>query len=281
MGAGIFYFSNRESVPISGRKRFNCYGDGASSSLSEQQVRRVMYEIEMQGLRILPAHDPRTLLVKRVMARLIPVSGLEQYDWEIRVIDDPRKANAFILPGGKVFVYSGILPITRNRDGLAAVLGHEIAHNLAQHHGERMSASIGRNILLYSLSSLAAPIPGLVLLVQAMGGFVLDTVFDRPMSRNMESEADYIGLMLMAEACYDPREAVHFWRRMEKAVNAGDSAEIPEWMSTHPSHQSRVEKITEWLPKAMEKREMSDCQGTSGFAEHFQRALQSGVFYTG
>lgn len=144
-------------------------------------------------------------------------------------------ANAFILPGGKVFVYSGILPITRNQDGLAAVLGHEIAHNLAQHHGERMSATIGPNILLYGLIFLAAPVPGAFFAVQAFGGWLLDTLFGRPMSRKMESEADYIGLLLMAEACYDPREAVHFWARMEKASKAGNAVESPEWMSTHPS----------------------------------------------
>ncbi|KAL2106213.1 hypothetical protein VUR80DRAFT_7056 [Thermomyces stellatus] len=97
----------------------------------------------------------------------------------------------------------------------------------------------------------------------------------------MESEADYIGLMLMAEACYDPREAIHFWRRMERAVKAGDAVEIPEWMSTHPSNQNRIEKISEWLPRAMEKRSISDCYKTSDFARHFQQALRSGVFYLG
>jgi Zn-dependent protease with chaperone function len=196
------------------------------------------------------------MLVKRVMARLIPISGLEQYDWEIRVINDPREsscsvteeleacapannatgnANAFILPGGKVFVYSGILPITRNQDGLAAVLGHEIAHNLAQHHGERMSSAIGPNILLYGLILLTAPVPGAFFVMQALGGWLLDTLFGRPMSRKMESEADYIGLLLMAEACYDPREAVRFWQRMDRVTSSGGAVEIPEWASTHPS----------------------------------------------
>lgn len=149
--------------------------------------------------------------------------------------DGPGNANAFILPGGKVFVYSGILRITRSEDGLAAVLGHEIAHNLAQHHGERMSATIGPNMLMYGLILMTAPVPGAFFALQALGGWLLDTLFGRPMSRKMESEADYIGLMLMAEACYDPREAIHFWRRMERVVKAGEAVEIPEWMSTHPS----------------------------------------------
>lgn len=147
----------------------------------------------------------------------------------------PGNANAFILPGGKVFVYSGILRVTRSEDGLAAVLGHEVAHNLAQHHGERMSGTIGPNMLLYGLIFVTAPLPGAFFVLQALGVRLLDTLFGRPMSRKMESEADYIGLMLMAEACYDPREAIHFWRRMERAVKAGEAVEVPEWMSTHPS----------------------------------------------
>ncbi|PKS08875.1 hypothetical protein jhhlp_003487 [Lomentospora prolificans] len=215
LGAAVFYFANVEAVPISGRKRFNCYGDGVST-LSDQQLKRILYEIEGQGLRLLPGHDYRTLLVKKVMGRLIPVSGLNHYNWEVWVIDDPHNANAFILPGGKVFVFSGILPVTRNQDGLAAVLGHEIAHNLAQHHGE-------------------PPLPGAFFAMQTIGGWLLDTLFGRPMSRKMESEADYIGLMLMAEACYDPREAILFWKRMETLAKSSDSFEVPEWMSTHPS----------------------------------------------
>lgn len=98
-----------------------------------------------------------------------------------------------------------------------------------------MSATIGPNILLYGLIFLTAPIPGAFFAMQAAGGWLLDTLFGRPMSRKMESEADYIGLLLMAEACYDPREAVRFWRRMERLSGAANSVEIPEWMSTHPS----------------------------------------------
>lgn len=158
------------------------------------------------------------------------------------------EANAFVLPGGKVFVYSGILPITRNQHGLAAVLGHEIAHNLAQHHGERLSARIGSDILLYALIILTAPISGSILGTQVLGNWLLDTVFGRPMSRKMESEADYIGLMLMAEACYDPREAVTFWRRMERAHKAKGDAEIAEWLSTHPSVCSLVFDPFPFLP---------------------------------
>jgi metalloendopeptidase OMA1, mitochondrial len=154
---------------------------------------------------------------------------MEDSDWEVRVIDDPNTANAFVLPGGKVFVYSGLIPIARNEHGLAAVLGHEIAHNLAQHVAERMSSQLGVNILLYSLISLTGGIG--ILVTTYFGHAMLNLIFSRPMGRRQEAEADYIGLMMMAEACYDPREALAFWERMQRI----QQEEPPEWMSTHPS----------------------------------------------
>ena len=138
------------------------------------------------------------------------------------------------MPGGKVFVYSGIFPLVRNESGMAAVLGHEIAHNLADHIGERMSQAIGVNVLLGCLLLLSAAFPPALLGVQFFGGGILDIFFGRPMNRMQESEADYIGLMMMAEACYDPREAVDFWGRMDKA----QQLQPPEWISTHPSVRS-------------------------------------------
>jgi predicted Zn-dependent protease len=143
---------------------------------------------------------------------------------------DPDTANAFVLPGGKVFVFSGLLPIVRNDSGLAAVLGHEIAHNLADHAGERMSQSIGTGFLMYSLLLLSVITGVGPFIMQIFGGIMLDVAFERPMGRLQESEADYIGLMMMSEACYDPRETVEFWKRMEKTQR-----EPPEWISTHPS----------------------------------------------
>jgi predicted Zn-dependent protease len=231
----------------------------------------VMYELERQGGRLLPEWDPRTKMVKRVMAKLIPFSGLADENWEVYVIDDPHTANAFVLPGGKVFVYSGILPLVKNDSGLAAVLGHEIAHNLADHIGERMSQSIGVNALMYSLVLLSAAVGLAPFIMQIFGGS-LDIAFGKPMSRLQESEADYIGLMMMAEACYDPREAIGFWKRMD----AAQQGQPPEWMSTHPSNQTRIEKILEWLPKAIEKREQSDCTTTMAFADMFKRAKARG-----
>ncbi|KAI0005644.1 hypothetical protein F4779DRAFT_47931 [Xylariaceae sp. FL0662B] len=270
-GAVVFYFSNIQTVPVSGRRRFNCFSDEYVEAASEAQVKRLIWEVERQGGRFLSDWDPRTAMVKRVMRRLIPVSGMADAQWEVVVIDDPETANAFVLPGGKVFVFSGLLRIARNEDGLAAVLGHEIAHNLAGHVAERMSGQIGINILLYSAILLTGGIA--ILGTHFIGGAILDLLFSRPMGRKQESEADYIGLMMMAEACYDPRQALEFWKRMDRALEGAP----PEWMSTHPSNDTRIQKIGEWLPMAMEKMQESDCRGTSGFADMFRRAMEKGV----
>lgn len=211
--------------------------------------------------------------MKRVMGRLIPFSGMQGEDWQVFVVDDPHMQNAFVLPGGKVFVFSGILPLARTDSALAAVLGHEIAHNVADHVGERMSAAIGTNIVLYSAMALVGFIGFGPLLMHWLGSQVLDVAFGNPMSRLQESEADYIGLMMMAEACYDPADAVEFWQRMEAAKDQ----DVPEWLSTHPSNASRIKKIQEWLPEAVEKRLHSDCHTTTAFADLFRQALARGI----
>lgn len=146
-------------------------------------------------------------------------------------------ANAFVTPGGKLFVFSGLLSVCRNQDALAAVLGHEIAHNTAAHSGERMSAGAAGWVTSASLFFLIGPLRGLALALiwSAAGGWYLsDLLLQFPMTRTQESEADHIGLMMMAEACYDPREAVGFWRRMNALKEMG-GREVPEMLSTHPS----------------------------------------------
>lgn len=281
--AVAFYFYNLEVVPVSGRKRFNCYSENTVMKMSDMQYRRLIYDMERSGQRFLGDWDPRTLMVRRVMSRLIPVSGMgeeEAAEWEVHVIDDRSTANAFVLPGGKVFVYSGILGLARTESQLAAVLGHEIAHNLAKHFGERLSQSIGESFFLGSALMLLAATPLMFVAGWMFGGDLLGLLFSRPMGRMQESEADYIGLMMMAEACYDPREAVTFWQRMDRMHQQSD-VEVPEWASTHPSNQHRIERINGWLPKAMEKREASDCHGTQGFAEMFRRAMARGDVMSG
>ena len=216
------------------------------------------------------------------MERLIPhvrvPEGAPPVEWKVHVVaaDEP---NAFVLPGGKVFVMTGILPICRGQDGLAAVLGHEIAHNVAGHVAEKMSKS-----MIYSALSM----------VLSMGAFALGLPYSpslassaieyglaMPNGRAQESEADFIGLraflsdtdsywaltfaVIMAEACYDPHAAVAMWDRMDKLEKASGNQTLP-FMSTHPASHDRMTAIEGWLPKAEKKREEGGCQTVSRYS---------------
>ena len=265
-GGGVFYVSNIEKVPISERRRFNCLSESWEKSQSEGAFRQVMRQF---GNQILPPNHPDSRMVERVMRRLIPASGLGSEGWEVRVIGDPTQQNAFVLPGGKVFVFSGILPICGTEDGLAAVLGHEIAHNVAHHSAEKMS----QYFLLIGAIYLAAPVfnvdPNFL-------SFLLDYAVERPGSRKMETEADQLGLLMMAKSCYDPQKAVTFWERMAKA----EQYSPPQWTSTHPSSQTRIRAIQSWVPEAQQARERSGCGTTSGFVDGFRGAYQQDPFRT-
>jgi len=179
-------------------------------------------------------------------------------------------ANAFVLPGGKVFVFSGILPLASNDSALAAVLGHEIAHNVADHVGERMSQSIGTNIVLYSAMALVGFLGFGPMLMHFVGSRFLDVTFGNPMSRLQESEADYIGLMMMSEACYDPSEAIQFWARMEAAKK---EQEIPEWLSTHPSvgRLAGAKLGLEWFTDDLDRMLHGFKRSKSGFLRPWRR----------
>ena len=201
-------------------------------------------------------------MVQRVLNRLIPHSGLQGEEWEIHVIDDPEK-NAFVIPGGKVFVFSGILDVCQDDDGLAAVLGHEIAHNVAHHAAERMSAYW----ILLAIGFLGQWTIGVD---PGFFHFVTTLTFTLPGSRKEEREADYIGLLMMAESCYDPSAAMGLWSRMEKEEKGAP----PQFLSTHPSSLNRLDKIRGWLAEAQTRRENTDCHGLTEYADEFRRTIE-------
>jgi predicted Zn-dependent protease len=252
--AGGIYVYNLEEVPVSHRRRFNIVGKEKEAAAGQMMFQQTM---QQYGNQLLPAYHPKSRMVRRVLDRLIPHSGLQDEEWEVHVINDPMK-NAFVIPGGKVFVFSGILDICQDDDGLAAVLGHEIAHNVAHHAAERMSKS---NILLGVVMAgflLIGIDPGI-------GNLLTEFAFTRPGSRSQESEADYIGLLMMAESCYRPEAAMDLWARMEEA-EGGQNAP-PQFMSTHPSNHNRLEQIRGWMPEAEAKRDGSECSSMNGFGE--------------
>src|SRR6266403_4616749 len=190
--------------------------------------------------------------VEGVGQRLARVAERPDYKWRFMAIDDPKQQNAFCLPGGKVAVYTGIFPIAESTNGLAVVLGHEIAHALARHGAERISQGLVTQAGGSLLGAWLGGGPGTNTILAAYGlGAQLGVLL--PYSRTQESEADHIGLLLMARAGYDPRGALAFWQRMERAAGSNP----PEFLSTHPSHGTREQQIQAWLPEAMRYYEAS------------------------
>ena len=175
----------------------------------------------------------------------------EREGWIVVVFND-RTANAFALPGKKIGVHTGLLAVAKNQDQLAAVLGHEVGHVLAGHANERITAAAGTSVVLQTASILlgGGRTPENRAILQGLGlgaqyGFAL------PFSRSHESESDILGLDMMATAGFDPRESVQLWRNMARA----GGGQPPEWMSTHPNHDTRISQLQERIPHALQLRE--------------------------
>lgn len=211
-------------------------------------------------------HDPKTHIshdptevdpVKRVAHRIIEAAKhskyaetAKQFAWEVTVIKDDKTVNAFALPGGKIAVYTGIFPVAKTEAGLAAVLGHEVTHALARHGAERMSQGLMANLAL-NAAAIGLQFggfggPSSSAIMQALGvGTEVGVLL--PFSREHESEADHVGIILAALAGYPPEEAIHLWERMERA----GGAQPPEFLSTHPSHGTRIKQLEAWMPEAL------------------------------
>ncbi|KAE8406080.1 TCP-1/cpn60 chaperonin family-domain-containing protein [Aspergillus pseudonomiae] len=236
---------------MTGRRRFNCVSAQRELEMGRQSYQEVLNENRGS---ILPEYHPLTIQVDRVLQRLIPQAPIEGADWKVHVIKDDSMLNAFVLPGGKVFVYTGILPICKDEDGLAAVLGHEIAHVVAHHPAERMSNSfitMGAAFLVSLLFDISGQLPSLL----------MNLAYSLPNSRTQEAEADEIGLMMMAKACFNHEAAVELWARMQEAEKGAP----PQFLSTHPSSYNRMEAIRGWSIKAEAAYEDSGCHAIGGF----------------
>ena len=194
---------------------------------------------------------PELEMVKRIAGRLAPATGKagQDFDWKVSLIHD-SKANAFCLPGGKIVVYTGIIPIAQNEPGLATVLGHEMAHATSRHGAQRV---LQQNLTQTAMTGIAVSLSDMDYDKQrvVMGALGAGAQFGvlMPFGRKHESEADEIGLIYMARAGYDPQESIRFWKRMEQA----GSAQPPEFLSTHPSHGTRIAQLEALMPKAVEE----------------------------
>lgn len=238
----LFLVSACATAPITGRSQLIIVSDTEERRMGLQAYQDVLKKAKL-------SKDPKQVeMVERVGRRIAQSAEREfhvGYPWEFSVIDDDKEVNAFALPGGKVAVYTGILPVAQDDAGLATVMAHEVAHAIARHGAERMStgllAKLGGEILSAGSSSPEA--------VQAAYGLGANLGVLLPFDRRQESEADHIGLILMAKAGYDPRTAVTFWQRMAKI--GSEKGQPPEFLSTHPADERRIARIKEWLPEAL------------------------------
>ena len=233
-----------QTVPITGRSQLQLLPESEEMRMGVQA-----YQDVLRKSRISP--DPALNdLVTRVGTRIAEATGRRDLPWEFKVIDDDRQINAFALPGGKVAVYTGILPVTRDDAGLAAVLGHEVSHVIAHHGGERVSQQLLVQAgLTATMAALSRGDPQTVRSVSSLLGAGAAVGLILPWSRQQESEADHLGLIFMAKAGYDPHAARELWVRMAEAAQG--QARQPEFLSTHPADATRIRQIEQWLPEAL------------------------------
>ena len=248
--AAFQYFSAPKYVnPETGRVAHLALSEGQEAALGLQSYNDVLSRSQVI------TSGPQAEMVQKVMNRLVKSVGDagSKMDWQVSLVDDPQ-ANAFCLPGGKMVVYTGILPIAQSEAGLATVLGHEIAHATSRHGSQRLLQSqLTQTLMTGAGASLALgdmdPRQKMAVMAALGAGSQYGVLL--PFSRNHESEADEIGLYYMARAGYDPHEAIAFWERMDQ--NASNGRRPPEFASTHPSQGTRIEHLKQCMPRAEEE----------------------------
>lgn len=259
-----FILSGCTSVPITGRKQLNVVPDSFINSMAMQEYSSFLKSPDNK----LSTDASKTAMVQRVgrsiadsVERYMRSSGMTDeiadYKWEFNLVESKEK-NAWCMPGGKVVVYTGILEVAQNDAGLAVVMGHEIAHAVAKHGSERMSQSLmaaaGGVALDAALDEQSSETKTLFLAAYGVGTSVAILL---PYSRTHEKEADRLGMIFMAMAGYNPQEAVGFWQRMSADKEGG---KVPEFLSTHPAGESRIQNIRNYMPEAMQYYNRSQSQ---------------------
>lgn len=253
--AFIILISSCKSVPLTGRKQLNLLPTSQMHSLAFDQYSQMMKEEQI----VTGTEESRMLnevgediknAVQRYLQENKKTDLLDGYEWEFNLLKNDQMVNAFAMPGGKVAFFTGIMPVCQDRNGVAVVMGHEIAHALARHGNERMSQGLAQQLggvaLSVAINEKTEETQQLFMAAYGLGSQVGVML---PFSRLHESEADEMGLTFMAMAGYDPRGAPEFWKRMA-AQSQGEAP--PEFLSTHPSHNTRIENLNKWMPEALE-----------------------------
>ncbi|GAA5896253.1 M48 family metallopeptidase [Sporobolomyces salmoneus] len=246
-GGGAYYVFHLERVPETGRWRFMDVTPETEKEVAKQSFEEVMGQF---GGKVLRENHPTTKYVREVVGRIIESNDLKTDEeggkgWEVFVVKDDSTQNAFVIPGGKIFVFSGILPIAKDQDGLAVILGHEIAHQVARHSAERLSSMKVLVALSYLLTTLGIDL--------GLSRILLNVGMTLPNSRKNESEADLIGLRLANNACFDPRSAEDLWKRMDQVAGGAGGGSL-DFLSTHPSSSNRSVKVREWAEEILKER---------------------------
>ncbi|KAL7662530.1 Peptidase M48 domain-containing protein [[Candida] zeylanoides] len=270
---------NLERAPVTGRVRLLWVPHWLERKIGDYSYRQILAQYRHQ---LVPPSDPAYARVSRVMNRLLEAAAargsapsalgggpggaagagapgaLGGAAWQIHIVNAPAEPpNAFILPNGKIFIFSSILPVCRDDDGLATVLSHELSHQLARHTAEQLSKQplyLALSVALYAATG-----------VDWLSDVVVNGALRMPASREMETEADRIGCDLMARSCFSLGEAVRFWQRMEQwEQRAASPGALVEFFSTHPGTPRRIANIEHWMPELRQTQEASGC-----FEHHF------------
>jgi len=248
----VLIMTSCSSVLLTGRKQLNLVSDEQVLSMSDSAYHSFMATSVVSGklvdnARVMRVGKKIATAVESYMAQNGLSNQLKGYSWEFNLVKD-TSINAFCMPGGKIVVYEGILPVTQTDAGLAVVLGHEIAHAIAKHANERMSQQLATSnvgtafaTLFQNKSQTTQTIANTSYALLSEYGFTL------PYSRKQEYEADRLGLIFMAMAGYDPQESLNFWNRM----SASGSSAVPELLSTHPSNTNRISNLQKLIPEAL------------------------------
>lgn len=254
-----YWFSNRTEDPYTGQKVLI---DRSLDASQEQALGLQAYQQILAQEQPLPADSQQTRQVQAIAERLIArVDDVEEalasehgsqarhfardFHWDVNVLQSDQ-ANAFCLPGGKMAVYTGLFPVAQNADAMAVVMGHEIAHALMRHGAQRMAQQ-----KLVQIGQAASSLSGMDPQQQQMVMAAMGYGYTLPYARQHETQADEVGLLLAAAACYDPRQAIPLWQRMEQ--NGGQRA--PEFTSTHPDPGRRIQDLQALMPKALAYRQ--------------------------
>jgi predicted Zn-dependent protease len=239
----VVFLAGCATAPYTGRQQVILVSEGQEMSLGEDAYRHILRDS------VLSRDRDAERIVRKVGERIARVAEKPEYQWEFSVVNDPEMVNAFAVPGGKVAVYTGIFSAAKDEAGLAVVLGHEVAHALLRHPAERMSQGMLVQSVGAGLGVALSKTPALANQVLQAYGMGAGVGLLLPFGRAQETEADRVGLILMAKAGYDPRVALEVWERMEKKDAATKAP--PEYLSTHPGYQTRVQNLRGFIAEAL------------------------------